>query len=55
MRIVIVEDEASIREGMEGILKKLNSAYRLVGKAEDGKSGLACVLEKKPEDRKSVV
>lgn len=49
MRIVIVEDEASIREGMEGILKKLNSAYRLVGKAEDGKSGLACVLEKKPD------
>ena len=28
MRIVIVEDEAPIREGMEGILKKLNPSWR---------------------------
>lgn len=49
MRIVIVEDEASIREGMEGILKKMNAAYRIVGKAEDGKNGLACILGKKPD------
>lgn len=33
MRIVIVEDEAPIREGMEGILKKLNPSYELAGKA----------------------
>lgn len=49
MRIVIVEDEASIRDGMEGILKKLSSSYRLVGKAEDGRSGMSCILEKKPD------
>ena len=40
MRIVIVEDEAPIREGMEKILKKLSPSYVLAGKACDGWRGL---------------
>ena len=38
MKIVIVEDEAAIRNGMGNILKKLNPAYERVGKASNGKN-----------------
>ena len=33
MRIVVVEDEAPIREGMAKLLSKINPEYELVGKA----------------------
>ena len=49
MRIVIVEDEASIREGMEGLLGKLNPSWQTVGKAQDGSSGLKLIREEKPD------
>lgn len=49
MRIVIVEDEASIREGMEGILRKLDPAWQLAGKAQDGKSGLEIIRKECPD------
>ncbi len=49
MRIVIVEDEAPIREGMEGILKKLNPSYELAGKAADGIEGLEVIRHVKPD------
>ena len=49
MRIVIVEDEAPIREGMEGILKKLNPSYELAGKAADGIEGLEVIRRVKPD------
>ena len=31
MRIVVVEDEAPIREGMAKILSKINTDYKVVG------------------------
>lgn len=49
MRIVIVEDEAPIREGMEKILKKLSSSYVLAGKACDGLEGLEVIRREKPD------
>ena len=36
MRIVIVEDEAAIREGMVKLLHQINPQYEVVGKANDG-------------------
>ena len=33
MRIVVVEDEAPIREGMAKLLSKINPEYELVGKS----------------------
>lgn len=49
MRIVIVEDEASIREGMEGILKKLGDSFELAGKAANGLEGLELIRREKPD------
>ena len=49
MRIVIVEDEAPIREGMEKILKKLSPSYVLAGKACDGLEGLEVIRREKPD------
>ena len=49
MRIVIVEDEAPIRAGMEKILKKLSSSYVLAGKACDGLEGLEVIRREKPD------
>ena len=49
MRIVIVEDEAPIREGMEKILQKLNPSYVLAGKAADGLEGLDVIRKEKPD------
>ena len=39
MRIVVVEDEAPIREGMAKILSKINTDYKVVGTAVDGEKG----------------
>lgn len=49
MRIVIVEDEAPIREGMERILKKLSPSYLLAGKAANGLEGLEVIRKVKPD------
>lgn len=49
MRIVIVEDEASIREGMEKILKKLDPSYEVAGKAADGMEGMEVIRREKPD------
>ncbi len=49
MKIVIVEDEAPIREGMEGILRKLDPSYELVGKASNGLEGLEVIRRTKPD------
>lgn len=49
MRIVIVEDEASIRDGMEGILRKLSPDYELAGKAADGIAGLELIERERPD------
>lgn len=49
MRIVVVEDEAPIREGMSKLLGKLSENYELVGKAENGKKGLELIREELPD------
>lgn len=49
MRIVIVEDEAPIREGMKKILNKINPEYQVVGTACDGLQGLEIIQREKPD------
>lgn len=49
MRIVIVEDEKPIRDGMGKILEKINPDYRLVGSARNGKEGLKLIKETRPD------
>lgn len=49
MRIVIVEDEAPIREGLGKILKKINPGYELAGAAVDGIAGLKLVEQELPD------
>ena len=49
MRIVIVEDEAPIREGLAKILHKINPDYELAGKAEDGKAGYELIRRMEPD------
>ena len=49
MRIVIVEDEAPIREGLGRILKKINPGYELAGSAADGIAGLKLVEQELPD------
>ena len=49
MRIVIVEDEAPIREGMGRILKKIDPEYELAGKASNGKEGLEIIRRTRPD------
>ena len=49
MRIVIVEDEAPIREGLAKILHKINPDYELVGKAGDGKAGYDLIRRMEPD------
>lgn len=48
-RVVIVEDEIRIREGVKKLLQKSSKEYEVLGEAEDGKSGLAMIRELKPE------
>ncbi len=40
MRILIVEDEIRIREGIRKLLNKIDSEYEIVGEANDGVEGL---------------
>lgn len=49
MRVVIVEDEIRIREGLEKLLLKEAERYQVVGLAEDGKEGLELILREKPD------
>lgn len=49
MRIVIVEDEAPIREGIARILGKISPEYELVGTAADGESGYELVCRTEPD------
>ena len=44
-----MEDEAAIREGMEGILKKLSPSYEVIGKAENGREGLSLIRSLRPD------
>lgn len=49
MRIVVVEDETSIRNGLANMLPKLNPGYEVVGMASDGKEGLEIVNMTRPD------
>ena len=40
MRILIVEDEIRIREGIRKLLNKIDPEYEIVGEANDGREGL---------------
>lgn len=49
MKIVIVEDENSIRNGLSGILPKLNMRYQVVGTAANGREGLEAIARTRPD------
>lgn len=49
MRVVIVEDEIRIREGIVKLLSKTNGEFELVGEAENGQGGLQLVREQQPD------
>ncbi|HOO26911.1 MAG TPA: response regulator [Lachnospiraceae bacterium] len=49
MRIVVVEDEIRIREGICKLIKRIDATHQIAGVAETGEEGLALILEKKPE------
>ena len=49
MRIVVVEDEAPIREGMAKILSKINTDYKVVGTAVNGEKGLELIRKEQPD------
>jgi two-component system, response regulator YesN len=49
MKIVIVEDELRIREGLAGLIRKINREYEIVGEAEDGLAGIRVITESRPD------
>lgn len=49
MRIVIVEDEAPIRDGLSRILQKIDKNYELVGAAVNGEEGLKLIQQERPD------
>ena len=49
MRIVIIEDEKPIREGLVRILNKIDSDYHVVNSAENGKEGLEKIEHECPD------
>lgn len=49
MKVLIVEDEFRIREGLEKLTARLSSDYEIVGAAENGAQGLQLIREKKPD------
>lgn len=49
MKIVVVEDEKSIRNGLCHMLPKLNPDYQVVGTASNGVEGLEVISRMRPE------
>lgn len=49
MKVVIIEDEIRIREGVCKLLKKLSKEYMIVGQAESGLEGIAIIKAERPE------
>lgn len=49
MRILIVEDEIRIREGIQKLLYKIDPEYETVGEANDGKEGLELCRKLSPD------
>ncbi|MBP3476103.1 MAG: response regulator [Lachnospiraceae bacterium] len=49
MRVIIVEDEIRIREGITRLLSGIKDEFELVGEAENGEDGLRLLRELKPD------
>ena len=49
MKVVIVEYEIRIREGVEKLIKRIPKEYEMIVTAENGEEGLQIVLEHQPE------
>ena len=49
MRVLIVEDEIRIREGIRKLLSSQREEYQVVGEAEDGEEGVKLCLELDPD------
>lgn len=49
MKIVIVEDEIRIREGIGKLLNRLGDDYEVLGEASNGEEGVELCLAKKPD------
>ena len=49
MKIVVVEDEKSIRNGLCHMLPKLSPDYQVVGTASNGVEGLEVISRMRPE------
>ncbi len=49
MKIVIVEDEIRIKEGLANLIAKLYPGHTVAATAEDGKEGLECIRRIRPD------
>ena len=49
MRVIVVEDEDRIREGITGLLGLLEGNFEAAGEAEDGTVGLELIKREKPD------
>ena len=49
MKVLIVEDEIRIREGIRKLLTKLSEEYLVIGEAENGLQGLNMVMDLRPD------
>lgn len=49
MRIVIVEDEIRIRDGLKKLIPKIKAEYEIVGEAINGQEGIEVVKDTKPD------
>lgn len=49
MRVVVVEDEIRIREGIQGLLEMMGADYEFAGCAENGILGLQLIQKEKPD------
>ncbi len=48
-RLVIVDDEYIVVEGIKAVLSRIGISYEIVGTASDGKEGLATILRTSPD------
>lgn len=49
MKIIVIEDEVRIREGITRLLGKINPEYEVVGEAENGCEGLELIRRCRPD------
>lgn len=49
MKVIVVEDEIRIREGIQGLLEMMGEEYEFAGSAEDGKAGLELLEKEQPD------